>query len=181
MTNWKIDPVHSEIKFKVKHLVISTVTGHFNSFDAAIKADTEDFTNAKVTFEADVDTISTNNDGRDAHLRSADFFDAENHPKMTFVSSAFRKVSEDNFEMTGDMTIRGISKSITLNVVYNGMAKGMDGSEIAGFEITGKLNRFDFGLHWNALTEAGGFAVSADIKIEIFAEMKKTIEVNRAA
>lgn len=181
MTNWKIDPVHSEIKFKVKHLVVSTVTGQFKTFDAAIDSNKDDFTDSKVTFEADVDSISTNNEMRDGHLRSADFFDAENHPKLNFVSTEFKKVSDGSFEMTGDMTMRGITKPVTLNVAYNGLAKAMDGSEIAAFEITGKLNRFDFGLQWNTLTEAGGFAVGADIKIEIFAEMKKTIEISKAA
>jgi polyisoprenoid-binding protein YceI len=181
MKTWKIDPVHSEVKFKVKHLLISTVTGNFNVFDAEIKTDKDDFENAEITFEADVNTISTNNEQRDGHLRSADFFDAENHPKITFVSKSFSKVSGDEYQLTGDFTIRGITKEIKLNVIYNGKAKGFDGQEVAGFEIMGKINRFDFGLHWNTLTEAGGLAVGQDIKMEIFAELKEAVNLSKAA
>ena len=173
MSNWKIDPIHSEIKFKVKHLVISTVTGLFRKFDAAIETNTDDFSDAKITFEADINSIDTRNEMRDTHLKSADFFDAENFPKMIFVSKSIAKKSEGEFEVTGDMTIRGVTKEIKLDVDYNGKALGMDGSELAGFDIKGKLKRLEFGLHWNALTEAGGLAVSDDVKIEISAEMKK--------
>jgi polyisoprenoid-binding protein YceI len=181
MNTWKIDPIHSEVKFKVKHLVISTVTGQFNNYEAQIEAENEDFSNAKISFEADVNSISTNNAQRDGHLKSADFFDAANHPKLTFVSKSFAKKSGNEYALTGDMTIRGITKEITLDVLHNGSAKGLDGSDIEAFEITGKLNRFDFGLHWNMLTEAGGIAVSQDIKLEIFAEMKKVPALSKAA
>lgn len=181
MRTWKIDPAHSEVKFKVKHLLVSTVTGQFNNFDAEIETENEDFSNAKVKFEVDVDTINTKNEQRDNHLRSADFFDAENHPKMTFESKSLKKIAEGKYEMTGDMNIRGNKKQVTLEVEYNGKAKGFDGLDVAGFEITGKLNRFDFGLHWNAMTEAGGIVVSPDVKIEIFAEMKEAVEVSVAA
>jgi polyisoprenoid-binding protein YceI len=181
MRTWKIDASHSEVKFKVKHLLVSTVTGQFNSFDAEIKSENDDFTDAKVTFEADIDTIDTKNSQRDGHLKSADFFDAENHPKMTFTSSSFKKINDSRYELTGDITIRGTKKQITLDVVYNGKAKGFDGLDVAGFEITGKLNRFDFGLQWNAMTEAGGVVVSPDVKLEIFAEMKEAVEVSKAA
>ncbi len=181
MRTWKIDSIHSDVKFKVKHLLISTVTGKFNSYNAEIKSDSDDFANAEVTFEADVNSIDTGNEMRDNHLKSADFFDAENHPKMTFVSKSFDKISDGRYELNGDMTIRGNTKPVKLNVEYNGKATGMDGAEVAGFEITGTLNRFDFGLHWNTLTEAGGMAVGKDIKLEIFAEMKELAEVNAAA
>lgn len=181
MRTWKIDQAHSEVKFKVKHLLVSTVTGHFNSFDGEIKTDSDDFSNAKVKFEADVDTISTKNEQRDGHLKSADFFDAEHHPKMTFESTSFKKVSDGKYEMKGSMAIRGNKKDVTLDVEYNGKAKGFDGQDVAGFEITGKLNRFDFGLHWNTLTEAGGVVVSPDVKLEVFAEMKEAVEVSVAA
>lgn len=181
MKNWKIDPAHSEIKFKVKHLLVSTVTGSFGKFDAEIKSDGDDFENAAITFEAETASINTNNAQRDGHLQSADFFDAESFPKLTFVSKSFRKVSENYYELTGDMTIRGVTKEVKLNVEYNGNAKGFDGLEVAGFEITGKLNRFDFGLQWNAMTEAGGIVVGPDVKIEIFAEMKEAVEETQAA
>jgi len=165
MKKWKIDTVHSEIKFKVKHLVVSNVTGQFKKFDGTIESSADDFDGAKVSFD----------------LKSADFFDAANHPKLLFVSKEFKKKSDSEYELTGDMTIRGITKEITLNVIYNGSAKGMDGSDIAAFEIYGKLNRFDFGLHWNALTEAGGFAVGSEIKLEINTEMKQVHQLEKAA
>jgi polyisoprenoid-binding protein YceI len=181
MKTWKIDPVHSEIKFKVKHLVVSTVTGQFNKFDAVIESENDDFNDAKVTFEADINTISTSNEMRDGHLKSADFFDAVNYPKMTFVSKLFKKKNGNKYNMTGDLFIRGIAKEVSLDVIYNGSAKAMDGSNIAAFEIYGKINRFDFGLHWNALTETGGLVVGSDIKLEILAEMKETGHISKAA
>ena len=181
MKTWKIDSIHSEVKFKVKHLVVSTVTGQFNNFDAAIVSDNEDFTDARLTFEADVNSINTNNAMRDGHLKSPDFFDAQNHPKMTFVSKSFKKLSLNEYELTGDITIRGVTKEIALRVLYNGSAKDMDGSNIAAFEVHGNINRFDFGLEWNALTEAGGFAVGSNVKLEIFAEMKESALLGKAA
>lgn len=181
MNVWKIDPVHSEIKFKVKHLVISTVSGNFDKFDALIESENEDFSEARITFEADANSINTKNEMRDGHLKSADFFDSANHPKIVFTSRSFEKNGEDSYKLTGDMTMRGVTKEINLDVVYNGTAKDMYGNDIAGFEITGKLNRFDFGLAWNTLTEAGGIAVGSEIKIEIFAEMKRATEVSQAA
>ncbi|MBL8017070.1 MAG: YceI family protein, partial [Ignavibacteria bacterium] len=126
MKTWKIDPAHSEIKFKVKHLLVSTVTGSFGKFDAEIKSDGDNFENASITFEAETSSINTNNAQRDGHLQSADFFDAENFPKMTFVSRSFKKVSENHYELIGDMTIRGITKEVKLNVEHNGNAKGVD-------------------------------------------------------
>lgn len=173
MTIWKIDQAHSEIKFKVKHLVISTVTGRFNEFSGTVKTGKEDFSDAKIYFEALIDSIDTNNEQRDAHLKSADFFDASNHPKLTFLSKSVKKISESNFEITGDMTIRGTTKEIRLNAEYNGTVKGFGGAEVAGFEITGKLNRFDFGLKWNTLTETGGIVVGEEVKIEIAVELQK--------
>lgn len=181
MNTWKIDPYHSEIKFKVKHLVISTVTGHFDNFDATIITEGNDFENAKVTFEADAASINTKNEMRDNHLRSADFFDAENHPKITFKSKSFKKDSDDKYKLTGDFTMRGVTKEITLDVTYNGRALGLDGVDTTGFEILGKVNRFDYGLEWNTLTEAGGITVGSDVKIEIFAEMKLAKDASKAA
>lgn len=168
---WKIDPTHSEIKFKVKHLVVSTVTGQFKNFDATVESEKTDFSDAKITFWADVNSIDTRNEQRDAHLKSADFFDATNYPKIEFTSKAIVKKSESDYEVTGDLTIRGITKEVKLNVTYNGTVKGFGGSEVAGFEISGKLNRFDFGLKWNALTEAGGIVVGDEVRIEISCEL----------
>ena len=176
MTRWKIDPAHSEIKFKVKHLVVSTVTGQFNKFDAVVESDKADFTDAKISFEADVNSVDTKNEQRDTHLKSADFFDAANYPKLTFVSKSVNKKSDNEYEVTGDITIRGTKKEIKLNVTYNGTVKGFGGVEVAGFEITGKLNRFDFGLQWNALTEVGGVVVAEEVKLEIAAELQKSTD-----
>jgi len=181
MTTWKIDPAHSEINFKVKHLVVSTVTGHFSKFDASIETSKEDFSDAKINFEADINSIDTKNEQRDGHLKSADFFDSENHPKMTFVSKSIKKVSDHEMKVTGNLTLRGVTKEITLDVIYNGTVAGFGGTQVAGFEVRGKLNRFDFGLQWNALTEAGGVVVSNEVKIEILAEFNKVQEAVKAA
>ena len=176
MTKWKIDPAHSEIKFKVKHLVVSTVTGQFNKFDAVVESDKADFTDVKISFEADINSVDTKNEQRDTHLKSADFFDAANYPKLTFVSKSVNKKSDNEYEVTGDITIRGTKKEIKLNVTYNGTVKGFGGVEVAGFEITGKLNRFDFGLQWNALTEVGGVVVAEEVKLELAAELQKSTD-----
>lgn len=181
MTTWKIDPVHSEINFKVKHLLVSTVTGRFDKFNATIDTNNEDFSDAKINFEADINSISTKNDQRDGHLKSADFFDAENYPKMTFVSKTIKKISDHELQVKGDLTIRGIKKEISLDVIYNGTVSGFGGSEVSGFEIRGKVNRFDYGLQWNALTETGGVVVSNEVKIEILAEFNKVQAAVKAA
>ena len=173
MSQWTIDVAHSEVTFKVKHLMISTVKGRFTKFSGTVSASKPDFSDARVEFSADVNSINTNNEQRDGHLKSPDFFDAANHPTLTFSSTAIKTKSEGEYEMHGLMNIRGTSKEITLRVVYNGTAKGFEG-DVAGFEITGALNRQDFGLRWNALTEAGGVVVSDEVKLDIVAELKKT-------
>ncbi len=173
MATWKLDSAHSEVKFKVKHLVVSTLSGYFQSFEGTVESEKEDFSDARVSFEADVNSISTNNSQRDGHLKSPDFFNAEEHPKLTFKSTAISKKSGDEYELTGDLTIRGTTKEVKLNVTFNGATKGMDGNPVAGFEITGKINRFDFGLQWNALTETGGLVVSDTVRLEIHAELVK--------
>jgi polyisoprenoid-binding protein YceI len=181
MNTWKIDPTHSEINFKVKHLVVSTVTGHFSKFDASIETNKEDFSDAKISFEADINSINTKNEQRDAHLKSADFFDAEKNPKMSFVSKSVKKISDHEMKVSGNLTIRGVTKEVTLDVIYNGIVAGFGGTEVAGFEVHGKVNRFDFGLQWNAITEAGGVVVSNEVKIEILAEFNKVQEAVKAA
>jgi polyisoprenoid-binding protein YceI len=181
MAIWKIDPAHSEIKFKVKHMVISTVTGQFNDFDATIESDKEDFSDAKVRFEANVNSVNTKNEQRDTHLKSADFFDAANYQKINFVSKTVNKRKENHYEITGDLTIRGIKKPVKLNVKYNGTVSGFGNQDIAGFEISGKVNRFDYGLKWNTLTDAGGIVVGDEVKLEIFAELNKQQEASRVA
>ena len=181
MTTWKIDPAHSEVSFKVKHLVVSTVTGHFRTFDATIETAQPDFSDAVVRFEAEVDSIDTKNAQRDGHLKSADFFDAATHPTLSFVSKKVARVSDFEFQVTGDLTMRGVTKPVSLDVVYNGTVTGFGGNRVAGFEIRTKLNRFDFGLQWNAVTEAGGVVVSNEVKIEILAEFNAVQEKSKAA
>ncbi len=173
MAIWNLDQAHSEIKFKVKHLVVSTVTGQFTSFSGTVESEKPDFSDAKISFEANVNSIDTKNEQRDGHLKSPDFFDAANYPLLTFTSASIMKKSENEYIVTGDITIRGTKKEITLNVTHNGTTKGFGGVDVAGFEITGKLNRFDFGLQWNALTEVGGIVVGDEVRIDITAELQK--------
>ena len=173
MTTWKIDASHSEIKFKTRHLLISTVGGHFNKFEGTVQSDKPDFTDAQINFEADIDSISTNDNYRDGHLKSADFFDAVAHPKLFFKSKALNKTEGEHYNLIGDLTIRGITKEVTLNVELTGTTKGFGGVDVAGFELTGKINRFDFDLKWNALTETGGIALGETVKLELFIELTK--------
>src|SRR6476469_2204550 len=162
---WKIDPAHSEIQFKVKHLMITTVTGYFKQFDLTVETETDDFNTAKkIEFVADVNSIDTNNAQRDAHLKSADFFDADNHGQLRFSGKRF-EANGDEAKLTGDLTIRGTTKPITLNVELGGVAVDPWGQTKAGFTITGKISRKEFGLTWSAVTEAGHVVVSDDIRI----------------
>lgn len=173
MATYKIDPMHSEILFKVKHLMISTVTGNFKSFDATAEINDNDLTNATVSFEADTASVDTKNEQRDAHLKGDDFFNAELYPKMTFKSTSVKKVSDDEYTVTGNLTIRDITKPVELKVEFNGAATDPWGMERLGFEITGKINRQDFGLRWSAVTEAGGIVVSDDVKLLLNVQLVK--------
>ena len=163
-TNWAIDASHSEMQFKVKHLVITTVTGNFKEFSGTVVAG-DTFENAKINFEANVDSINTNSEQRDGHLKSGDFFETEKYPKLTFSSTGFTKKSDEAYELHGDLTIKDETRPVTLAVEYNGIAKDPWGNVKAGFEVNGKINRKDFGLNWNALTEAGGALVSEEVKL----------------
>jgi polyisoprenoid-binding protein YceI len=173
MATYKIDVDHSDIMFKVKHLMISTATGIFKKFDATVETEKDDFTNAKVNFEADIDSIDTKNEQRDAHLKSDDFFNAEQFPKMTFRSTSIEKEGEGEYKLKGDLTIRDITKPITLEVDYNGSTKDPWGFERAGFEVTGKINRKEYGLKWSAVTEAGGLVVDDIVKLVMNVEFVK--------
>ncbi len=170
MAQWTLDPAHSEIAFKVKHLVISTVTGQFKRFSGTVQANKPDFSDAHIQFEADIDSISTNNEQRDSHLKSPDFFDAAGYPKLSFASTSIARKSDGVYVLAGDLTIRGTKRRITLDANYNGTVKGFDG-DVAAFEITGKLNRKDFGLRWDATTEAGGIVVGDEVKLSIVVEL----------
>jgi polyisoprenoid-binding protein YceI len=169
-TTWGIDPTHTEVQFKVKHLVISTVTGFFRKFSGSIVTESEDFNGAEVKFSLDVSSIETNQADRDTHLKSPDFFAAEQHPTIDFTGS-LKKVEGSDYKLNGDLTIRGTKKPISLNVEFGGTTVDPWGNTRAGFEVNGKLNRKDFGLNWNALTEAGGMVVSEEVKLHINAEV----------
>jgi len=173
MATYKIDPAHSEIHFKVKHLMITTVTGSFSKFDATLTADKEDFTDAAISFEADIDSITTNSEQRDGHLKSDDFFSAEKFPKLTFESTSFEKTDDEDYKLTGNLTIRDVTKPVVLNVSYEGTVNDPWGQVKAGFEITGKINRKDFGLSWNAATETGGILLSEEVKLVLNVQMTK--------
>ena len=170
-TKWIIDPTHSEASFKVKHLVISTVTGYFRKFEGSAEVGSEDFNGAKVSFTADIDSIDTNQTDRDNHLKSADFFDAGNHPKLSFEGTLANEGGD--YMLKGDLTMRGTTKSIELSVDFGGVVADPYGQTKAGFEIEGKLNRKDFGLSWSAITEAGSVVVSDQVRLILSVQLVK--------
>ena len=163
-TKWVIDPTHSEIQFKVKHLVISTVTGAFKSFEGGVETENEDFDGATVHFSADVSSIDTNQEQRDAHLKSADFFDADNHPKLSFTGKLAKK-GDDSYKLLGDLTVKNVTKPVEFAVEYGGNMTDFYGNNKSGFELSGKINRKEFGLEWSAVTEAGGVVVGDEVKL----------------
>jgi polyisoprenoid-binding protein YceI len=172
-TKWKVDPAHSEIQFKVKHLMITTVTGYFKNFDAEVETEGDDFTKAnKILFTADIDSIETNNQQRDTHLKSADFFDSEKNKQIKFVGKNYEQAG-DGYRLTGELTIKSITKPITLTVEYGGIVVDPYGQTKAGFTVAGKISRKEFGLTWNAVTEAGQIVVSDDIKIHCEVQLIK--------
>ncbi len=173
MATYKIDPAHSEITFKVRHLMITNVTGHFTKFDATLTANKEDFTDGQLSFEADTNSVYTNNEQRDAHLKSDDFFNAEKYPKLRFVSTDIKKLDDEEYKLNGNLTIRDVTKPITLNATYNGNVVDPYGQTKIGFELTGKINRKDYNLNWNAITEAGGIVVSDEVRLALNVQMIK--------
>jgi polyisoprenoid-binding protein YceI len=164
-TIWGIDPTHSEVSFKVKHLVISTVTGYFKTFEGSVETESEDFDGATISFSANIDSIDTNQSDRDNHLKSADFFDAEKFPKMSF--SGILKGNA----LEGELTIKETTKTVTLDVDFGGVVEDPYGQTKAGFEIEGKISRKEFGLVWNAVTEAGSVVVSDQVRILVNAQV----------
>ncbi len=170
---WKLDPAHSEIQFKVKHLMITTVTGYFKKFDLNVETETEDFTTAKkIEFTADVNSIDTNNTQRDTHLKSADFFNAAEHAQLQFTGTKY-EADGDEAKLHGNLTIRGITKPITVTVDFGGVVVDPYGQTKAGFTVSGKISRKEFGLTWNAVTEAGSVVVSDEIKIHAEVQLVK--------
>jgi polyisoprenoid-binding protein YceI len=162
---WKIDPAHSEIQFKVKHLMITTVTGYFRKFDLEVETENEDFNTAsRIEFTADIDSIDTNNEQRDTHLKSSDFFNAEEYGQLRFVGKKYES-DGDEAKLHGDLTVRGVTKPITVKVEFGGIVVDPYGQTKAGFTVTGKISRKEFGLLWNAVTEAGQVVVSDEIRV----------------
>jgi polyisoprenoid-binding protein YceI len=172
-TKWVVDPVHSEIQFKVKHLMITTVTGYFRKYDLQVETEGDDFTTAStIVFTADIDSIDTNNAQRDTHLKSADFFAADQHRQLRFIGRKYEK-SGDEHKLTGDLSIRGTTKPITLSVEFAGIVVDPYGQTKAGFMVDGKISRREYGLQWNAVTEAGQIVVSDEIKIHCEVQLVK--------
>jgi len=173
-TNWILDPNHSEVEFKVKHMMISNVSGEFTKFSATVETEGDDFTTAKVAFSVDVDSIDTGNEQRDGHLKSPEFFDAATFPQLSFVATKYENVDNDgSYEVYGDLTIHGVTKNTKFDAEFGGVIKDPWGSTRAGITISGKINRKDFGLSWSGVTEAGSLIVSEDVRIHVALEFVK--------
>ncbi len=171
-TKWSLDLAHSEIGFRVKHLMIAHVKGTFKTFDASIYTASNDFTTAEVDLWIDPSSIDTGDTKRDEHLKSADFFDVNNHKQITFISSTIGKPDTDgNHELWGELTMLGVTKNLKLNAQFGGTIKDPWGNEKAGFAISGKIKRSDWGLVWNAPVEAGGLLVSDEVSISCEIEL----------
>ena len=174
-TKWAIDKSHSSVKFTVQHLVISEVEGNFKMFSGAVESPTPDFTNARINFTVDVNSINTDDEKRDGHLKSDDFFNAEKYPQMSFVSTSLRKIKGNMYTLEGNLTIRDVTKKVNFAVLYGGTVKDPWGNTKAGFKASGKINRKEFGLKWGAMTEAGGAVVGDNVNMIVnveFAQQK---------
>ena len=168
--------MHSEVLFKIKHLVISTVTGTFRKFDGKATTEEEGFNNAKVHFTIDVKSIDTNQSMRDEHLQNGDFFSADLYPTINFESTSFKKISDSDYKMIGNLTLRGVTKPIELNVEYGGSGNNGHGVIKHGFEVTGIINRKEFGMNWNKLTDTGGLGLGEDVKLVANIQVSKLVE-----
>ena len=173
---WVLDPVHSEIQFTVKHMMITNVKGEFRNYDIEIEGD--DFPGSKILVRLYADSISTNNADRDIHLKSADFFDAEKFPELTFESTSFKKTDDTNYKLTGIFTMKGISKEITLDAEFGGINTDPWGNVKAGFSVSGKINRKDWGLNWNGVLETGGVLVSEEVRLNAEIQFIKQSRLN---
>lgn len=177
-TKWLLDPMHSELQFKIKHLMISNVSGAFKNFHAEVETEEEDFRTSKISLVAEMDSISTNNEQRDAHLRTSDFFEVEKFPELKFKATKIEKTDSDIFALYGELTLKGITKPVKLNVEFNGTTKDPWGGERAGFLVTGKINRADWGLSFNKALETGGVMLGDEVKINSEIELvKQEVEV----
>ncbi len=174
-TNWAIDPTHSEIGFKIKHLMFSNVSGKFEKYEGTAVSDGDDFSNAKVELELEMSSVSTNDAGRDAHLKNADFFDVEKFPKAKFVATKFVKNSDGDFDLEGDLTLKEVTHPVHLKAEFGGIMKDPWGNIKSAFSITGKLNRSTWGLNWNSALEAGGVLVSDEVRIICEVQLVKQV------
>jgi polyisoprenoid-binding protein YceI len=170
---WTVDKPHTNVKFSVAHLVISDVDGNFKSFEGTMVSSKPDFSDAKITFTADVNSINTDNEMRDNHLKSDDFFNAAKFPQIKFVSTSFTPQGDNKYKLVGDLTIRDVTKSVTFDVKYGGTVVAMGGTH-AGFKATTKIDRFDYNLKWSKTTEAGGMVAGKEVEITINADFKKS-------
>jgi polyisoprenoid-binding protein YceI len=166
-TKWVIDPTHSEIGFKVKHMMFTNVSGKFSKFDATIESEDNDFENAKIEFTGAIDSITTGNADRDTHLLSPDFFDAAQFPEIKFSATSFTKINEGEYELVGDLTLHGVTKSVKLAAEYGGLMKDPWGNTKMALALEGKINRKDWGLNWNSALETGGVLVSEEVRLNI--------------
>ncbi|MFD1736821.1 YceI family protein [Bacillus salitolerans] len=167
VSKWALDKAHSSVDFSVRHMMISSVKGSFNEFSASIEADPSDLTTAKIEFTIELASVDTRNDDRDNHLRSADFFDVENTPTMTFTSTQITKKADDEYEVTGNLSLHGKTNQETFLVTFEGEGKDPWGNLKVGFSAEGKINRSDYGLSWNAALETGGVLVGDQIKVAL--------------
>lgn len=172
-TKWTVDPVHSSVKFNIENMVISEVDGKFNTYNGTIVSSKPDLTDAVINFTIDVKSIDTDNEMRDKHLLEPDFFDAAKYPQITFKSTSFKKISGNKYILNGNITMHGVTKPAKFNVTYGGTAKDGYGNLKAGFKAIGTLNRFDYGLKYNDLTEAGGAMLGKDVEIELRLQFAK--------
>lgn len=172
-TAWVVDPVHSKVNFSVAHLVISEVDGTFKSFDGTLESSKVDFNDAKISFSIDVSSINTDNEKRDGHLQSEDFFFVEKYPKITFESTSFKKINEKNYILKGNLTMRGVTNKVEFSVKYGGQAIDGYGNTRIGFIARGSLNRIDYGVAWNAKTQHGALTVGEEIELTLKMELIK--------
>jgi polyisoprenoid-binding protein YceI len=174
-TNWAFDPAHSELRFKIRHLMIASVSGSFKNFDVKMNTEGEDISTATIEMTADMDSVNTGNEQRDGHLKNGDFFDADKYPQLSFKSARVEKEDEENYIVYGDLTMKGVTRPVELNVEYSGLAKDPWGSDRAGFVVTGKINRSEWNIVYNSLLETGGVALSDEVKISAEIQMVKEV------
>jgi polyisoprenoid-binding protein YceI len=172
-TKWVLDPTHSELGFKIKHLMITNVSGAFTAFNIEVETKNEDFSTARIELTADMASISTNNEQRDAHLRNSDFFETDKYPQLAFRSAKVEKLDSETFNLYGDLTMKGVTKPVKLKVEFSGLAKDPLGNEKAGFVVTGKINRSDWGINFNGVLETGGLMLGEEVKLSAEIQLVK--------